>query len=285
MTTRPYVAAVVLVVLLCAAVGAEVVRDAVYGEPRTAGSALYVRSGEFLKRASLSNAALLADVYWIRAIQYYGGTRRSKEAGKSYELLYPLLDIVTTLDAKFSIAYRFGAVFLAEPYPGGPGRPDLSIALLEKGIRLDPSKWQYFHDLGFVYYWSLHDFRKAAESFRRGGAVPGAPVWMEQLAAVTYGKGGDRQTSRALWQQLYQAADNEWLRNNAALRLTQLDALDQIDQLEKIVAECSEKSAACVVDSLFKAAAEHSAGVETFDDQTVVAIRVRGGSPTSSKKK
>src|SRR5579872_2537656 len=47
-------------------------------------------------------------------------------------------------------------------------------------------------------------------------------------------------------------------------------------RVEKIVAECAEQSAACVVDSLFKAAAEHSAGVETFDDQTVVAIRVRG---------
>jgi hypothetical protein len=40
-----------------------------------------------------------------------------------------------------------------------------------------------------------------------------------------------------------------------------------------------------VVDSLFKAAAEHSAGVETFDDQTVVAIRVHGATHSSSKKK
>jgi hypothetical protein len=38
------------------------------------------------------------------------------------------------------------------------------------------------------------------------------------------------------------------------------------------------------VESLFKAAAEHSAGVETFDDQTVVAIRVRGGTHTAKKK-
>jgi hypothetical protein len=39
------------------------------------------------------------------------------------------------------------------------------------------------------------------------------------------------------------------------------------------------------VDSLFKAAAEHSAGVETFDDQTVVAIKVKDGAPASSKRK
>jgi sigma-B regulation protein RsbU (phosphoserine phosphatase) len=54
---------------------------------------------------------------------------------------------------------------------------------------------------------------------------------------------------------------------------------------EKIIAECADKSAACVVDSLFKAAADHSAGVETFDDQTVVAIRVLAGPHHSPKKK
>jgi len=56
-------------------------------------------------------------------------------------------------------------------------------------------------------------------------------------------------------------------------------------RVEKIVAECTGDSASCVVDSLFKAVAEHSAGVETFDDQTVVAIRVRGGTQNSHKKK
>jgi len=57
-------------------------------------------------------------------------------------------------------------------------------------------------------------------------------------------------------------------------------------RVEKIIAECAGRSADCVVDSLFKAAAEHSAGVETFDDQTVVAIMVKDGAPqTSSKRK
>jgi phosphoserine phosphatase RsbU/P len=54
---------------------------------------------------------------------------------------------------------------------------------------------------------------------------------------------------------------------------------------ERIISECADKSAACVVDSLFKAAADHSAGVETFDDQTVVAIRVLAGPHQPPKKK
>ncbi|PYQ44559.1 MAG: serine/threonine protein phosphatase [Acidobacteria bacterium] len=52
---------------------------------------------------------------------------------------------------------------------------------------------------------------------------------------------------------------------------------------ERVVAGCADKSASCVVDSIFNAVAEHAAGVEAFDDQTVVAIRVRGSS--SHKKK
>jgi sigma-B regulation protein RsbU (phosphoserine phosphatase) len=56
-------------------------------------------------------------------------------------------------------------------------------------------------------------------------------------------------------------------------------------RVEEIVASCAAKSADCVVDQLFKAVAEHSAGVETFDDQTVVAIKVRDGGPGSPKKK
>jgi phosphoserine phosphatase RsbU/P len=56
-------------------------------------------------------------------------------------------------------------------------------------------------------------------------------------------------------------------------------------RVEEIVASCAAKSADCVVDSLFKAVAEHSAGVETFDDQTVVAIKVKDGGSGSPKKK
>jgi len=56
-------------------------------------------------------------------------------------------------------------------------------------------------------------------------------------------------------------------------------------RVEKIIADCAGRSADCVVDSLFKAAAEHSAGVETFDDQTVVAIKVKDSAAHGSSKR
>ncbi|MGA9390418.1 MAG: GAF domain-containing protein [Candidatus Sulfotelmatobacter sp.] len=56
-------------------------------------------------------------------------------------------------------------------------------------------------------------------------------------------------------------------------------------RVEKLVAECAGTSADCVVETLFKAAAEHSAGAETFDDQTVVAIKVKDETPSTSAKR
>ncbi len=54
------------------------------------------------------------------------------------------------------------------------------------------------------------------------------------------------------------------------------------ERVEAIVAACAAKSANCVVNEIFKAVTEHAAGVETFDDQTVVAIKVKS-SPGKKK--
>jgi len=53
-------------------------------------------------------------------------------------------------------------------------------------------------------------------------------------------------------------------------------------RVEQIVARCAGRPADYVVDCLFKAVEEHAAGVEAFDDQTVVAIKVKE-SPAKSK--
>jgi sigma-B regulation protein RsbU (phosphoserine phosphatase) len=54
------------------------------------------------------------------------------------------------------------------------------------------------------------------------------------------------------------------------------------DRVEKIVAECANKSADCAVDALVNAVAEYASAGDAFDDQTVVAIKVKDG---GAKKK
>jgi hypothetical protein len=221
---------------LSVAIGAQLARDRYY--PRSEQlrtDLLYVRSGKALDRIALGYDALIADVYWIRAIQHYGGQRISaSERQVDYNLLAPLLDIATTLDPYFKIAYRFGAIFLSEPPPGGPGRPDQAIALLKKGIVASPHRWEYYHDIAFVYYWTLRDFNAAADWFTRAGQQPGAPNWLPPVAASMLTQGTDRTAARFLWQQLLNA-DQQWLRATAQRSLLQIQALDDMDALDRLL--------------------------------------------------
>jgi len=194
------------------------------------------QSPETMKRFALSYAGLAADIYWIRAIQYFGGERRSTDPNKNYGLLYPLLNIATSLDPRFNIAYRFGAIFLSEAPPRGPGRPDQAIALLQKGIAVMPDKWEYYQDLGYVHYWSRQDYNAAAEWFRKGSEVPGAPWFLKPLAAHTLAAGGDRRTARLLYSALAESRENDFMQKDAHRRLRQLDAMDAMDELTARVA-------------------------------------------------
>ena len=232
-------------ILMAGAVQVQAMRERVY-PPAASEDDLYMRSGPALRRLTVAYSALGADVYWIRALQYFGGTKRRLAqlggpepppmlAVDEYSLLYPLLDITTSLDPQFNIAYRFGAVFLAEPYPGGPGRPDLAVALLEKGLRERPDKWAYMEDIGFVHYWYVHDYGAAARWFKKASEAPGAPWWLASLAATTLAAGGDRQSSRLMWEAIRQSAENDWLRQDAERRLAQMRALDELDRLQSVV--------------------------------------------------
>ena len=213
-----------------AAVGLQIVRDQLYPRDQAQSSALlYVRSPAALRRIALSFDALAADLYWIRALQHYGGDRLSRDGRQRYELLYPLLDLTTSLDPYFTIAYRFGAIFLSEGYPGGPGRPDRAIALLNKGIAVQPDNWRYYHDVAFVHYWQFRDPKTAAGWFQKAASMPDAPPWLAPVAASMLIEGGDRASARFLFQQI-QKADQKWLQQMARRALLQLDALDFLDR-------------------------------------------------------
>ena len=231
-----------LVMLAAAAVlfaGAAVLqgrRDRAFGTDVPAAQVLYVQSPKVVGRLVLSYDALAADVYWIRALQHFGGVRRTTAQDRNYELLYPLLDMATGLDPKFNIAYRFGSIFLAEAKPGGPGRPDLAIKLLEKGLEASPDKWQYMQDIGFVHFWALRDYKSAAAWFDRASKVPGSAWFLKPLAATTLAQGGQRSASRTLFRAIAESGENDWMRKDAQRRLRQLDAMDAMDALRKIAA-------------------------------------------------
>lgn len=201
---------------------------------------LYITSPDALRRLALSFDALAADVYWMRAIQYFGGTRLSERAERRYDLLFPLLDVTTSLDPQFSIAYRFGAFFLSERPPGGPGRSDLGLRLLDKAMGANPGRWEYPYDAGFLHFRD-GDYLKAAEWFQRAADTQGAPFWVRPLVAVAQTARGDTASARVVWRSLLDFPDLEFFHGEARRRLMQLDAIDQAAQLRRIVAVYTER--------------------------------------------
>jgi len=193
---------------------------------------LLLRSPSAIKKMSLGYDSLLADIYWTRAVQYYGARFNTK--GATFPLLWPLLEITTTLDPRLIVAYRFGAFFLAESGTGGPGRADLAVELVRRGIASNPDEWRLNMDLGFLYYWRLKDYQSSASAFLDGSKKPNAPPWMKVMAARVAQKGGSLETARMIWSEIYESNKDPKIRERALDTLRGLKALEDEIELNQL---------------------------------------------------
>jgi hypothetical protein len=201
---------------------------------------MVLRSGKLIRMMSLEYAPLMADIYWTRVVQYYGDKHARHDANLA--LLWPLLDVTTTLDPSLLVAYRFGAIFLSEAPPRGLGRPDLAVDLIQRGIRANPEYWRFYEDLGFVYYFEAKDYPKAAAAFLEGSKNPNAAIWMKILAAKVMEQGESRETSTFLWTEIYQSARDPLIKQNALTHLELLRAEEDCDHLNAISAEYEKRT-------------------------------------------
>lgn len=193
---------------------------------------LLLRSGPLVKKLSLGYNPLLADIYWTRAVQYYGA--RIGKPHADYDLLWPLLDLTTTLDPRLLTAYRFGAIFLSEAPPIGAGRTDLAIELVKRGIAANPDAWRLDSDLGFLYYWRLKDYPNAAAYYLAASRIPHAPAWLKLMAARVADKGGSIETSRMIWSELFESTKDPNMRKNAYEKLRGLKAQEDEMHLDEL---------------------------------------------------
>jgi len=212
--------------------------DATTSSMARPGQQLLLRSGAALKKISLGYNSLIADIYWTRAVQYYGA--RVVQSGANYDLLWPLLDVATTLDPHLIVAYRFGAIFLSEPYAGA-NRTDLAIELVKRGIAANPKEWRLGTDLGLLYYLRMRDYPKAAEAYLDASKNPEAPAWIKMLAARIAEKGGSLETSRVIWSELYQSTSDPTIKKNALKQLASLKAQQDESQLDELSAEYAKR--------------------------------------------
>jgi tetratricopeptide (TPR) repeat protein len=146
--------------------------------------------GEYLKPALLGYHHLGADVLWLRLVQVVGKKRNS---GDEYEWMYHALDVITTLDPQYAYAYYVGGNILGDL----ANRPDLSIRLLEKGVRANPEVWNIPFLLGYNYYFLLGDPAKGAEYIMKAASLPDGPSYLPGLATRLAAEAGSPDTALA----------------------------------------------------------------------------------------
>jgi tetratricopeptide (TPR) repeat protein len=227
--------------------------------------------GKRLRGFALGSEGLLADWYWMRSLQYVG----DKLAKTDLEfinvedltflkprLLYPMLDNATDLDPQMMAAYTYGAMVLPAI------DPKQAIALTEKAIANNPESWRMYQYLGYI-HWRLKDYEKATEAYDKGSQIAGAPQFMRMMAASMRTKGGSREMARAMYQQMYDEAQDQQTRNNAEYRLMEIDMAAELDAVNEKLAAYLKKTGKCPVSIV-----ELSESLRTVPEVTGKELRI-----------
>jgi hypothetical protein len=190
---------------------------------------------ETARRLAAGFGGLAADWYWLSALQYVGRkiqdkTRAVQTArqgpveldrveGVDPKILARLLDMITTLDPRFTAVYEFAAVVL--PVVDVPA----AVTVLEKGIQANPEHWYLHQQLAYI-HWQRGDYLAASDAFRRGARMTTAR-WMEHMAERMEQKGDDPHVARAMYTRMYEQAQDEQVQQWALKRLMELRSLQE----------------------------------------------------------
>lgn len=161
------------------------------------GELAYFPSGFIIRTLAVGNQAMLADLIWLRFIQYYGEHRMTD---LQFEYMYHILDILTTLDPYFVHAYNLGALMLTHDAK----RPDQAFKLLKKIIHNTPEEWRAYFMYGFINYAFIGDYKTALEYIRLSSQQPKVGDMPKRWAAyIAMRKTNDPRTAWFLWRDLY----------------------------------------------------------------------------------
>jgi tetratricopeptide (TPR) repeat protein len=225
--------------------------DATFGESRSLEEAMYISSGKTVKNLSFGFDGVVADLYWMRSIQYFGmkslnsidGKRKitGPVTAKDIPLLYPLLDVTTTIDPDYTAAYRTGSLLLSEyDFEGG-------VNILKKGLSQTQDRrlrFRLWFDLGSL-YWRAKRYEECANAYDEAAKLAGTESERNNsvlMAGAAKTKGGDRKTSYLLFSQLLKEAEDEKARLSAVWRLEQLQSMDERDFLLEQIKEFEKRT-------------------------------------------
>jgi hypothetical protein len=202
---------------------------------------LYFADGEAVKRFALGYDALLADVYWMRAIQFFGrkvieNPGVLSERSRELALLYAMIDVSTTLDPHYIEPYRFGGYFVHDYVDKNAG-----LDLLEKGVRNNPGAFHLHLDLAYL-YWIDGNCARASEIYLAASKLPGAPPWVRDLSATILADCGAVQVTIQMLEQLYESTEDPRIREEVFGKLKSYTALYEVTYLSRTAAAYRERT-------------------------------------------
>jgi tetratricopeptide (TPR) repeat protein len=192
----------------------------------------WLPSGRVLRAAALGQRLLLADLYWLRTVQYVGETVMLRTG--RWEALYPLAEIVTDLDPRFGYAYQVAGSNLA----GLAHRYREADAVLQKGMRNVPDRWSLPFILAVNKFLYEDKFDEAAVYARRAAEVgrrPHLALLAANLSLLADREDEYRAAASFLEESIGQA-DTPEIRLQLRQRLAKVRTYEVLSRVEKAVA-------------------------------------------------
>ena len=166
---------------------------------------------------SLGFGAVLADFYWLQAIQVAGGdVRMTPELG---DHLGRLIDLVTTLNPRVDHPYRFAAIWMTE----SEQNVRTANRLLARGIEYHPDEWRNYFYLGFNHFFYLLENDRAAEWLERASRLPGAPRYLPRLAARLKSESAEIEVAAVFLQEMLNTSQDDLAKEGYRAALDEIE--------------------------------------------------------------
>ncbi len=166
----------------------------------------FVPRPELARWLSRGFETVVADFYWLQAVQVVGGSKgHPKQQGP---LLGRLLDVTTSVDPWVDHPYRFAGIWLTESVES----VRTANALLARGISYHPRDWRNRFYLGFNHFFYLTDNAAAAEALDGAMELEGAPRYLKRLLARLRADAEGLETAEVFLRELIRETEDPYAR-------------------------------------------------------------------------
>jgi len=197
---------------------------------------------ELARVLSLGFGPVVADFYWLQAVQAVGGEGRMTPELAAH--LGKLIDLVTTLDPWVEHPYRFAAVWMtqSEEIVRAANR------LLERAIDHHPGEWRNYFYLGFNHFFYLLENNRAAEILERASALPGAPRYLPRLPARLKSEAADIDVAVVFLGELLASAHDEAAKEGYRAALDEIEVEQKARMLDRARAVFRQRAGRDIVE-------------------------------------